>query len=810
MKNLQSFLWIIVLVLTTAAITNAQTRTITGKVSKDGTNEAIEGTSVGVEGADAEVVTDANGEFTLKIPNNLKKVRFKDFGQMKIKEVIMLGNDRYELVLVDLISENLFELSLEELMNMEVVSASKKAQKISDAPASMFVITQEQIKQNGYMYLHEVLAEIAGVEVLMRTIPEVMGSLAMRGISENSKFVMLIDGIRISSPAGSRYTIDFNFPITYAERIEVILGPASALYGADAFSGIVNIITKTPQDRSFIDVTTSYGQYNTTQNSIVGGIKKNDVSILLSGGLYHSDEPFLPDFYPEEFDWYTNHYSKTGEMLMFGNSITVPMEEYNRDLNAYSFNGKLNYQGFTAGFAHNFESHSSSVAGDPSEYLSIADARWETSHTHFYTSYDFLAMKDKLHSSTTISYTGFETLPSSIYINVYSAYNKAYKYANDNVTKIEQQLSYSINEKTSLIGGGSYEYFSAFPKSGDLPTKFDKNAPVAQQDMYWPGSNIVDKDGNSLKLAQDFMFINYFNFGSYLQFQTNIKEKLSLTISSRYDYNSRYGSTINPRLGLVIKPMSKLSVKFLYGKAFLAPSVYQAYQQYGSFYPTTNNAGEITGLQSSFLHLATNDLKPETNNTFESTITFLPSEMFYVSVNGFYNQMTDLIQSGGYSGGTYHDIPVGWIEKAVNKGSAESYGVLVSMVGKINLGKNMFNANISYSYIDGNIDDNPLTYTSKNMIKAALSANFQKFDVRLSGMYSSGNHLWSSTFDTPHISKPYTLLNVYAAYNFNPMLKLFVNASNVLNTKYYNSGQFLVNTPQDPIRIIAGINLSIK
>src|SRR5699024_7763181 len=100
-------------------------------------------------------------------------------------------------------------------------------------------------------------------------------------------------------------------------------------------------------------------------------------------------------------------------------------------------------------------------------------------------------------------------------------------------------------------------------------------------------------------LQAQFFPIKYSNAGAYVQAQYSPYNNVHFTVGARYDVNSRYGSTFNPRLGLVYKPFEKTTVKILYGSAFLAPTPSDGYAHYGSF--DTPDSGRT--YHSYFLHL---------------------------------------------------------------------------------------------------------------------------------------------------------------------------------------------------------------
>lgn len=137
------------------------------------------------------------------------------------------------------------ELSLEDLLEIEVVTAAKKVQKISEAPAAMYVITEEDIKQSGATTIPDVLRIVPGIDVMEITATDF--AINARGFNQemSNKMLVLIDSRTMYWDFYGLIAWD-SFPIALEEikRIEIVKGPGSALYGANAFSGVINILTK--------------------------------------------------------------------------------------------------------------------------------------------------------------------------------------------------------------------------------------------------------------------------------------------------------------------------------------------------------------------------------------------------------------------------------------------------------------------------------------------------------------------------------------------------------------------------------------
>src|SRR5262245_51490816 len=155
---------------------------------------------------------------------------------------------------------DLTEASLEDLMNIEVTSVSKKEQKLVASPAAIFVITQEDIRRSGLSSLPELLRMAPGVEVA-----QIQGNewaITARGFNGqfSKKMLVLVDGRSVYQESDSGVFWDEQDTLLEdIDRIEVIRGPGAALWGANAVNGVINIITKTAENTQGGLITTRAG-----------------------------------------------------------------------------------------------------------------------------------------------------------------------------------------------------------------------------------------------------------------------------------------------------------------------------------------------------------------------------------------------------------------------------------------------------------------------------------------------------------------------------------------------------------------------
>lgn len=145
--------------------------------------------------------------------------------------------------------DRLAEMSLEELMNIEVTTAGKKDQTLSQVPAAVYVITQEEIRRSGATRLPELFRLAPGVQVAQ--INASTWAISIRGFNYrySNKLLVMIDGRIVYSPTFSGVYWDMqNLVLEDIERIEIVRGPGGTLWGANAVNGVINVITKRPQD----------------------------------------------------------------------------------------------------------------------------------------------------------------------------------------------------------------------------------------------------------------------------------------------------------------------------------------------------------------------------------------------------------------------------------------------------------------------------------------------------------------------------------------------------------------------------------
>src|SRR6202165_2341930 len=186
-------------------------------------------------------------------------------------------------------------ITLEDLMNLQVTSVSKRAQKLADAAAAIFVITQDDIRRSGASSIPEALRMAPGLEVAR--IDENKWAIGSRGFNGrfDNKLLVLIDGRSVYTPlfSGVYWNVQ-DVLLEDIDRIEVIRGPGATLWGANAVNGVINIISKKTKDTQSAVVTAGAGSEERGSGGFRYGSKIGDTSYRAYGKYFN----WGPSVYP--------------------------------------------------------------------------------------------------------------------------------------------------------------------------------------------------------------------------------------------------------------------------------------------------------------------------------------------------------------------------------------------------------------------------------------------------------------------------------------------------------------------------------
>jgi outer membrane cobalamin receptor len=708
---------------------------------------------------------------------------------------------------------NLAGATIEDLMQILVTTASRAPEGLAAAPARVQVVTAAQIERRGYRSVLDVLKDLADFKVDLAGDQDFPAQLTVQGTTGASRVVLLLDGIRVSSPTNEPLPMMANYPVHNARQVEILYGPASALYGADAFSAVINIISKDVVESPGLAVASSVGQFGLYNQTASYGVRLGaNATLMLSGQFLYDHQPDLSRFYPEAFGGLQGQHTGTFNTIFGPRTSSRPVSpDYDIPMSAHSVQARLQVGGLDLSLFENRARTSTAPPDTPDNAVYNAAA---VNENHLLVaSGSYTRSLGRVKSTSTLMFSRHELDPQSGYWNVFSNMEKSFKYAYGTMAKGEEQVSWKPAPSMLLTAGGTFEHFFAMPKSADL------NAPIQSRDV--PGT-ILDTN-----IPDEFVKLRYANTGAYAQMQYAVRPRVTLTLGARGDYNSRYGSTFNPRLGVVARPTARTTLKVLYGSAFLAPSPYQSYQHYGSFYST--DGGKT--FASSYWRLPNPNLKPEQKRTLEVSVLQTLGDHVQVSGSSFYSRFSNLIQESDADqsyAGLYLGWPVDYIDFAVNEGHAIAYGASLGLDYLRTFGpERHVEGHAAVALANGREwkeDATNVSVPSGGMAPvqlrfgADIDWNRWRAAPRLSVV---GTQRLLATSEVAgslerRTLPAYVTLDVNVRRNLFRALDAFVTIENALDRRYrtfnpraYSNPEELVGAPQNPRRVSVGFSLRV-
>lgn len=517
----------------------------------------------------------------------------------------------------------------------EMISiATGLAQPISKAPAVASVITAADIKKMGATDIDDALEAIPGLHVA-RNATGYAPVYTFRGIHSefNPQVLMLVNGIPLTNLfQGDRGLIWGGMPIEAISRIEVIRGPGSAIYGADAFAGVINIITKNPTELSGLEGGGRAGSFNTKdawlqyggangelrygaiveahktdgQNERVGSDAQSFLDLI--SGTSASLAPGAVNLERENIDarfevGYQHLTFRTGAQIREGQLGIGTAQALDPEGEGASkrFNADLTYDNpqFTDNFSLKAQASTLFTTQEVNRDLVIFPPG---SRGPFF---------DNLGSPL------LPPFPNGVIGNpeVYERHHRG------NLTGI-----YHGFERHELMAGTGYYIGEIYQVSEEKNFGIDPGTgfPIL------PGSPLVDVSDTPVTFLKEGRRENTYTF---IQDVWRFANDWEFTGGVRYDHYSDFGDTTNPRLALVWSARQNLTVKALYGEAFRAPSFAE------------------TGAQANPAILGNPKLRPETLKSYELAFNYRPAYNLTTHLNLFKYVWKDIIQFVPDAGG---------------------------------------------------------------------------------------------------------------------------------------------------------------
>jgi outer membrane receptor protein involved in Fe transport len=520
--------------------------------------------------------------------------------------------------------DQLMPMSLMELINLPVVTASRQLETRDQTPSHILVFTREQIRERRYNNLADLLEDLPGVDFMRGTKSSSFNNFTFQGHSGSNKLLVMMDGVRIGNPAGGSFPVAENFALYAARRVEVLFGPAAALYGADAVAGVVNIITDPGEGGMENWVSLGQGSFGSTETSFMTGLRgENGLALSVGGHWQQSDRAPLDALYPGDFP--------RKNATTFGGLVVVPAanrEAYVGDISSYSLFARLDHgPNLNFGFYRNVFRSLTSTGDKPETALYLEDARWITQTDTVYAKYRFEPAAN-VSGELVLDYSLQSVDPVSKYVNIYTGFANGFEYTRGERFGLEQHINWRISTQHRVQAGLGVQKYAAI-EAHTLPSPYDTARSAAAQGLFYQNTN----------LPLDIFEASYNNVSAYGQVQSDWSSQWSSMAGVRVDRHSSYGTSVNPRLGVVWRANAHHVVKALYAEAFRAPSPDESLSAFGSFDGTkTGGLYKGTGFR-----VANFELEPEKSKTLSLTWDWRPANDLNLVANAFHSRIKNLI-----------------------------------------------------------------------------------------------------------------------------------------------------------------------
>ena len=697
-------------------------------------------------------------------------------------------------------------LSLKDLLSIKVVSASGVEESAGDAPASLVVITKDQIKNRGYTTLDQIFLDLPGFDTYVNHTSRYM-NVYQRGYRTpiTSRTLFLING-NVQNDLWTHVPhMQRQIPMSNVQRIEVLYGPVGVIYGPNAFLGIVNVITddgsNVIEGEREANVAVSYGSYDTKDVDIGIRGKEGKLKYAVSAKLHDTPGPDLDDFNSE---WGFMNEEWLNDESIWGPILDVENEgretgKYNEHANNYGVLAeltydelKLSYLDWTLdeGYGHTYAADKGQPAG-----------AWKKSGkqvglTHESELEEGFSVKSKLlkrHSR--VWGTWIEASPdpddnnfSRVSVSDWNTVNSA--------TLFEQNYTYDFHKNWLLTGGIKYE-------SKRLTQAYDICG-------YWANascSSISDSreaDSGNLGLlglgigVQSSRDEEYFivpgttgiippdqiekteDTGAFVQGVYDGGGLMRLSLGFRTDNNSIYGTSSNPRATAIFRLNETNTLKLLYGEAFQEPPPIQLYGGWNG-----RNANP--------------DLLPEELKNYE-LIYILQQSNWLHEISLYLTQFTNVVK-----------------EEALNAGDREVLGLeyrgryhfgnfisesLSKVTGYIYYTYTDNESDIFYNHDEGAWQDGSTDIGDIAEHKVQVGINVpttERLNINLRASYHGETEVYSRNPLRAQGDKleAYTLVNLDAQYRILDRLSMNFSIDNLLDEDYFVPGAQAANSGND-------------
>jgi iron complex outermembrane receptor protein len=531
---------------------------VSGKVTDKQTNEVLQGATVSIKGTAISAVTNNEGNFIIKEKLNPGKIVLEiSYVGYETKEIaVTITDEKLKTVNADLIQD-------ERIGNAVVVSALKRREKITNAPASIQVIGTKDLTQFAGSNVNELVSQIQGIEYTRNGVDEITFNARGFNSAFNIRVLQLVDS-RNSMSAISGGLPVFNNGSTNKddiERVEIIQGPQSALYGPNAHNALFNYITKDPRRYQGTTVSVSAGSQYQFSSRFRHALKINNKWAYKLTGEHATGK---------DYQWHDLVYAGNQNppaTIPFGPPVAIP--ERIHDFTFRRFRGE----------AHVYYSITPKadiiVSGGGSKFSRLGVTTALRNQVRDAT-YSFLqARLVHPHFFATL----YNTWSNSGRTTVLGAYTRDYwNRTHSTITDPRDSLRYRLPPDSaeifaSRLGNTTKERSQRLNAEAQYNTKFEKAGLSLVAGLSY---QLERPNAFGITLVDSFQKIRITQYGAVVQLEKFLPWSMRFISTTRFDHHSNFGNFFAPRFAFV-KVIADGAIRITWGKAYSMPSILNQY-----------------------------------------------------------------------------------------------------------------------------------------------------------------------------------------------------------------------------------------
>jgi len=557
---------------TSSFLLYAQQREIAGTIT-DASGAPVENVLIQVKATDIFTYSNAEGNYRIMVPENYNTLVFSspDYGTIE-QEITATG--RIDLTFNEVNSENLFEMSLAELMELEIVTASKTEERISDIPASIIILTRQDIEMYGFTSLEEIFAHISGL-YYVNNESFLGATIGVRGYmtANPTNIVVLINGVPQQNDLHNSFSFHLcPIPAEAIDRIEVVRGPMSVIYGSNAFFGAINIITNEAleNETSKSRITVSTGNYENKRVVFTSKGKAQEFEYALNFSYNYDsgiDEPIHK---------MTSNLTAKYQTWGLLDTLVTSKDYFTNDQKYINFFGKFKNIYIETGFA-------AAKYGQTFSSLFYLPAQCKSNFSKSAVGFvhDF---SDKFSLDAKVTYSRYDLLMEDNYFstdtNGFGYESDIYSFGQYWSEKVEAEMNFFYKPSENLhISFTAYQ--SSILDVGDKTDAPYNNSPG----LLNRSGGVVegDKVNTTAFYSQvSYSFLNHFKLVAGGRLERMSPFDLVLYRSMYYPTNRKFEGSFQqddfqfvPRLALIVDISDNQVIKIMYGEALKQPAVWE-------------------------------------------------------------------------------------------------------------------------------------------------------------------------------------------------------------------------------------------